>query len=56
MKQKDVSCLTNTCRQWILIMALPPVTESLATFFNTSSISGTISFLDKIAWRRQTCV
>lgn len=37
-------------------MVLPPVTESLATLFSTSSISGTMSFLDRIAWRRQTRV
>lgn len=41
----------STCRQWTLIIELLPVTDSLATFFITSSISGTRSFLDRIAWR-----
>lgn len=43
-----------TCRQWILIIALLPVTDNLATFFITSSISGTTSFLDRIAWSVHT--
>lgn len=35
-------------------MLLLPVMDSVATFFSTCSISGTTSFLARMAWKRQT--